>query len=173
VNLEMANTPEILRIALRARPDEAACAGKAAGADKEVGLDAAAAISPPAANDPALTDAGSPESISGPDPRQLDAPRIGVPYVELHTGTFCNARGAAARRERQRLITGARHAHRDLGCASTPPWHQSAQLEGHSPDTPPEHTEHRHSIVAAPYWSTGRCVSRNAAAMSAYRGGDR
>lgn len=35
---------------------------------------------------------------------------IGAPCVELHTGTFCNARGAAARRELKRLVSGARYA---------------------------------------------------------------
>ena len=35
-----------------------------------------------------------------------------APCVELHTGAYCNASGAAARRELKRLIAGARLAHR-------------------------------------------------------------
>jgi pyridoxine 5-phosphate synthase len=50
-----------------------------------------------------------------PDEKQLSAAaEIGAPYVELHTGTFCNAGGAAAKKELKRLIAGARYAH-DMG----------------------------------------------------------
>jgi pyridoxine 5-phosphate synthase len=47
-----------------------------------------------------------------PDPEQIDAAAaLGAPYVELHTGTYCEQEGAAAERETQRLIAGARRAH--------------------------------------------------------------
>ena len=47
-----------------------------------------------------------------PDPKQIEASAaLKVPYVELHTGAYCEARGADCRRELKRLIEGARHAH--------------------------------------------------------------
>ena len=47
--------------------------------------------------------------------RQLDAAaELQVPYVELHTGSFCDAGGGAAERELGQLIRGAEYAH-DLG----------------------------------------------------------
>ena len=48
-----------------------------------------------------------------PDPAQLEAAaRTRAPCVELHTGAYCGASGAAARRELERLVAGARLAHK-------------------------------------------------------------
>jgi pyridoxine 5-phosphate synthase len=46
-----------------------------------------------------------------PDPRQLDAAKaVGAPVVELHTGAYCEAIGAARARELKRIVRAARHA---------------------------------------------------------------
>jgi pyridoxine 5-phosphate synthase len=39
------------------------------------------------------------------------AARLGAPYIELHTGTYCDSRGAAAAREQRALCAAARQAH--------------------------------------------------------------
>jgi pyridoxine 5-phosphate synthase len=50
-----------------------------------------------------------------PEPAQLDAAAtLGAPFVELHTGAYANAAGAARERELERLLAGARHA-RSIG----------------------------------------------------------
>lgn len=42
------------------------------------------------------------------DPRQLEAAAaVGAPVVELHTGSYCAARGAAQERELRRLVEAA------------------------------------------------------------------
>jgi pyridoxine 5-phosphate synthase len=47
-----------------------------------------------------------------PDPRQVEAAaRLGAPCIELHTGAFCDRRGAAARSELRALAAAARQAH--------------------------------------------------------------
>ena len=115
LNLEMANAAEILAIALRLCPDEACLVPeRRQELTTEGGLDAAgqeAALRPTVA---ALAGAGVAVSLFiAPDPRQIEAAsRLGVPYIELHTGTYCDAQGAAADDELERLIEGARLAHR-------------------------------------------------------------
>ncbi|MBL6757103.1 MAG: pyridoxine 5'-phosphate synthase [Planctomycetes bacterium] len=61
---------------------------------------------------PRLTEAGGAVSIFiDPDPRQLDAAAaLGVPFVELHTGAYANARGAVRAAELERLTEASRHA---------------------------------------------------------------
>ena len=50
-----------------------------------------------------------------PDSVQLDAALdAGAPVVELHTGAYAEASGAAQEREFQRIVAAVRHA-RDLG----------------------------------------------------------
>jgi pyridoxine 5-phosphate synthase len=60
----------------------------------------------------ALTDAGICVSMFiDPEPQQIEATvALGAPYIELHTGTFCDAVGADADSELERLIAGARLA---------------------------------------------------------------
>lgn len=114
LNLEMANVPEIVGIALKAKPDEVCIVPeKRRELTTEGGLDAAgqkASLKKPCSQ---LSAAGIMVSLFvEPDKKQLDAARaIGAPYVELHTGTFCNARGVRAKKELKRLIEGARYAH--------------------------------------------------------------
>ena len=92
LNLEMANVPEILRIALRIRPDEVCLVPeRRRELTTEGGLDAAGQerrLRPTVA---ALRETGIAVSLFiAADRRQLDAAaRLGAPYVEIHTGRFC------------------------------------------------------------------------------------
>ena len=98
LNLEMANEPGIIEIALRAMPDEVCLVPeRREEVTTEGGLDAVGqleALRPTVAR---LNDAGIVVGLFiEPDPRQLDAAvALGAPVVELHTGTYCNAAGAA------------------------------------------------------------------------------
>jgi pyridoxine 5-phosphate synthase len=107
LNLEMAATPEMLAIALKAKP-HAACIvpEKREERTTEGGIDVVgqfARLQPIVA---ALTAAGIRVSMFiEPDRKQLDASRaLGAPVVELHTGAYANAQGAA----RDKLL---RHIH--------------------------------------------------------------
>lgn len=118
LNLEMGNAPEIVRIALNVRPAEVCLVPeKRRELTTEGGLDVVGHFSALRKTCKALTRVGIGVSLFiDPDPCQLAAAaRMGVPYVELHTGAFCDAAdAAAARKELRRLIEGARAAH-DLG----------------------------------------------------------
>lgn len=114
LNLEMANSPEILAIALRLLPDEVCLVPeRRQELTTEGGLDAAgqeAALRPTVE---ALRAAGVVVSLFiAPEPRQIEAAvLLGAPYIELHTGTFCDAPAAAMNAELRRLMDGARAAH--------------------------------------------------------------
>lgn len=114
LNLEMANEPGIVAIALRAMPDEVCLVPeRREEVTTEGGLDAVGqleALRPTVAR---LKDAGIVVSLFiEPDPRQLDAAvALGAPVVELHTGTYCNAAGAAQAKELERLAEAARYGH--------------------------------------------------------------
>lgn len=114
LNLEMANEPGIVAIALRAMPDEVCLVPeRREEVTTEGGLDAVGqleALRPTVAR---LKDAGIVVSLFiEPDPRQLDAAvALGAPVVELHTGTYCNAAGAAQAKELERLAAAARYGH--------------------------------------------------------------
>ena len=113
LNLEMAATGEMLRIALKIRP-HAACIVPERREERttEGGLDAAGQRVALAPIIRALVKAGVRVSLFiEPDPRQLDAAKaVGAPVVELHTGAYCAAKGAARKRELNRLVRAARHA---------------------------------------------------------------
>ncbi len=114
LNLEMANTPEIVRVALDLRPPEACMVPeKREELTTEGGLDVNAHRDSLRDSIQALGREGTMVSLFvEPDRTQLDAAaELGAPCIELHTGAFCNARAADAERERARLIEGARHAH--------------------------------------------------------------
>jgi len=120
LNLEMAATDEMLAIALRHRP-HAACLvpEKRAEVTTEGGLDAAGGAAHLARFVQQLGAAGIRVSLFiDPDERQLDAARkLGAPVVELHTGAYCDAAGAARARELTRLAAAAAAAHaRGLEC---------------------------------------------------------
>ena len=114
LNLEMANSPDILAVALRLKPNEVCLVPeRRQELTTEGGLDAAgqrAALEPTVR---ALRDAGIIVSLFiAADPRQIDAAvALRAPCIELHTGTYCDTHGAAADAELGRLIDGARTAH--------------------------------------------------------------
>lgn len=109
LNLEMAATDEMVRIARALRP-HACCLvpERRAEITTEGGLDAAGGG--PALRDAvaALADAGIRVSLFvDPDPRQLDAAAaLGAPVVELHTGAYADGRAG----ELARLVEAARIA---------------------------------------------------------------
>ncbi|MFH0878369.1 MAG: pyridoxine 5'-phosphate synthase [Lentisphaerota bacterium] len=117
LNLEMANAPEIVRIALKVKPAEVCLVPeKRQELTTEGGLDVVGnrrTLKPAIEK---LQAAGIEVSLFvAPDRRQLEASAdLGAPVVELHTGAYCDARGAKAQAELKRLIQGARIA-RDLG----------------------------------------------------------
>jgi len=114
LNLELASHPDILRVAVEARPDEACFVPeKREELTTEGGLDVAGQESSLAEAVARLKDAGITVSLFvEAEARQLDAAqRIGATYVELHTGTCCNAAGERRAAEVERLVAGARHAH--------------------------------------------------------------
>jgi pyridoxine 5-phosphate synthase len=117
LNLEMAATQEMLQIALRHRP-HAACLVPERREERttEGGLEVHKAQNELRPFVSRLSDAGIRVSLFiAPDPRQLEAAvRVGAPVVELHTGAYCHAEGAARDEELARILEGARAA-ADLG----------------------------------------------------------
>jgi pyridoxine 5-phosphate synthase len=113
LNLEMAATAEMQKIALQHRP-HAACLvpEKRNEVTTEGGLDVVASRTQLAPVIAALGAAGIRVSLFvDPEQRQLDMARtLGAPVVELHTGAYCEAEGAARARELQRLAAAAAHA---------------------------------------------------------------
>lgn len=117
LNLEMANAPEIVKIALKVRPAEVCLVPeRRRELTTEGGLDVAGRKRELRRTVASLSDAGVEVSLFiAPDPVQLEAAAgTGAPFVELHTGAFCDARGAKAAAELRKLIEGARLAH-ELG----------------------------------------------------------
>lgn len=114
LNLEMADTPEIVAIALRVKPDEVCLVPeKRRELTTEGGLDAVGRYRSLARTVARLSEAGIVVSLFlDPDEKQIEAAvRLRAPVVELHTGAFCDARGRAATSELKRLISAARLAH--------------------------------------------------------------
>ena len=114
LNLEMANSPEIVAIALAVRPAEVCLVPeRRQELTTEGGLDAAgqfAALKPSVAR---LKAAGIEVSLFiEPDPAQLDAAAaLGAPVVELHTGKYCDLSGPAQADELRRLAAAAEYGH--------------------------------------------------------------
>ncbi len=119
LNLEMSIAPEIVRFAVKVRPAEVCLVPeRRQELTTEGGLDVAGQFRRLRGVLRALKKSGSVVSLFvAPERKQLAAcAKLGVPFVELHTGSFCEAhqvapRGARARRELRRLIEGARYAH--------------------------------------------------------------
>ena len=115
LNLEMANSAEIVEIALAAKPDEVCLVPeRRQELTTEGGLDAAGqfvALKPAVAR---LKAAGIVVSLFiEPSIRQLDAAvALGAPVVELHTGKYCDVAGAAQAAELRRLAEAAEYGHR-------------------------------------------------------------
>ncbi|MDD4870841.1 MAG: pyridoxine 5'-phosphate synthase, partial [Kiritimatiellae bacterium] len=115
LNLEMANNPEIVAVALKVRPDEVCIVPeKRQELTTEGGLDVAGQISSLRRTVNKLSKAGIIVSLFiDPEERQIGAAvETGAPWIEMHTGCFCNAKGRVAEKELKRLINGARYAHR-------------------------------------------------------------
>lgn len=113
MNLEMAVTDEMLRIAGEVRPaDVCLVPEKREEITTEGGLDVASQI-------PRMTEAVRTLAKHGirvslfidPDPRQIEAAaQVGAPVVELHTGAYADHAGAQQAVELERLRAGARLA---------------------------------------------------------------
>lgn len=113
LNLEMADIPEIVDIALEVRPHEVCLVPeKRQEVTTEGGLNVRAATESLRRTVKRLRGAGIVVSLFvDPDPDQLAAAaEVGADYVELHTGRYANARGAAG--ELEKLVAAAELAHR-------------------------------------------------------------
>ena len=116
LNLEMANAPEIVAIALKLKPDIVCIVPeRRLEVTTEGGLDVAANEKTLSETRKKLNDAGIEVSLFiAPDPQQIDASaRTGSQFIELHTGQFAEHFGKEGKREveLQRLIDGAKQAH--------------------------------------------------------------
>jgi pyridoxine 5-phosphate synthase len=116
LNLEMACTPVMVRVALEVRPDAVCIVPEnRSEVTTEGGLDAVGLGRRITRAVERLGDAGIAVSLFiAPDPEQIEASsRAGATFVELHTGAYANAyfvlRGRA--REFKRLYDGAERAH--------------------------------------------------------------
>ena len=117
LNLEMANEPSILRIALELRPEEACLVPEhREELTTEGGLNAAGQVESLRDTVAALTEQGIRSSLFiEADDRQIEAAvAIGAPCIELHTGTFCSADEEHRASELERLIRAGGKAH-ELG----------------------------------------------------------
>jgi pyridoxine 5-phosphate synthase len=116
LNLEMANAPEIIAIALKLRP-EIVCIvpERRLEVTTEGGLDVVAAEKSLTETRKKMNDAGIEVSLFiAPDEKQIEASaRTGSQFIELHTGQFAESFHDERKREAelQRLISGAKQAH--------------------------------------------------------------
>lgn len=175
LNLEMANVREILALALEVRPDEVCLVPeRRQERTTEGGLDVAGQEQAFRPCVEALRGAGIAVSLFiEADRRQLEAAaRLGAPYVELHTGRYCDLSGTAAAAELDRLVEGGR-----IGAAlglrvnaghGINPANLSGILEIPNLDT----LNIGHSLVShAVFVGLQEAVRAMRAAMDAYRGG--
>lgn len=132
LNLEMANAPEIISIALKLKPDIVCIVPeRRQEVTTEGGLDVVAAEKSLAETRKKMNDAGIEVSLFiAPDEKQIEASaRVAAQFIELHTGQFaeeffekvgssrCDDRTAQRAiptnfAELQRLISGAKLAHK-------------------------------------------------------------
>jgi pyridoxine 5-phosphate synthase len=116
LNLEMANVPEIVALALEIKPDIVCMVPeRRAEVTTEGGLDAASHWTSLAETRRRMNEAGIEVSLFiAPDAEQVEAAaRVGSQFIELHTGAF--AENFHRKRERaaelERLIAAANQAH--------------------------------------------------------------
>ena len=117
LNLEMANTPSIVKIALEVRPDEVCLVPeRRQELTTEGGLDVAGQESALRPTVEALSRAGIKVSlfIEASEQQLETAADLGVPVVELHTGAYSDADEKRVPAILQKLINGASRAH-ELG----------------------------------------------------------
>ena len=113
LNLEMAATEEMVRIALEVRPSDCCLVPeKRTEVTTEGGLDVIGQEEWLKKVCGQLAQAGIRVSLFiDPDVEQLEAAaRVGAPVVELHTGAYAEAVGEHRGRELKRIETAARHA---------------------------------------------------------------
>jgi pyridoxine 5-phosphate synthase len=116
LNLEMANAPEIIGIALELRP-EIVCIvpERRLEVTTEGGLDVVANEKTLAETRMEMNDANIEVSLFiAPDEKQIEASaRVGSQFIELHTGQFAESfhNEQKCEVELQRLISGAKQAH--------------------------------------------------------------
>src|ERR1039458_6237807 len=116
LNLEMANAPEIVAIALKLKPDIVCVVPeRRLEVTTEGGLDVAGNVQAITETRKRMNDGGIEVSLFiAPDPGQIEAAaRTGSHFIELHTGVFAEAfdREPIRQAELDRLITGAKQAH--------------------------------------------------------------
>jgi pyridoxine 5-phosphate synthase len=116
LNLEMGNTPEIVEIALRLKPDIICLVPeRRQEVTTEGGLEVAGQVEAVAATCRRMAAAGIAVSLFiAPDPAQIEAAaRTGAGFIELHTGAFAEHFSDAAGRAREldRLVRAAGQAH--------------------------------------------------------------
>jgi len=119
LNLEMANVPEIVALALRVKPDIVCIVPeRRKEVTTEGGLDAAGYLRGLTETRKKMADAGIEVSLFiAPDPKQVAAAaRIGAEFIELHTGAFAERFHQKQKRNKEieRLVAAARQAH-ELG----------------------------------------------------------
>ncbi|HWG67788.1 MAG TPA: pyridoxine 5'-phosphate synthase [Steroidobacteraceae bacterium] len=110
MNLEMAVTDEMIRIAQRVLPQDCCLVPESRQeVTTEGGLDVAGQGARVADAVQALGGAGIRVSLFiDPDPAQIEAAqRARAPVIELHTGRYADATGAARAREFERLVAAA------------------------------------------------------------------
>ncbi len=110
MNLEMANNADVLAVALDVIPEEVCLVPeRRQELTTEGGLDVAGQLEALRPTCIALATQGTEVSLFiAPDRVQLEAAaKLGVPYVELHTGAYANASGDALKRELEALHDAA------------------------------------------------------------------
>jgi pyridoxine 5-phosphate synthase len=113
MNLEMANTEPMMALAVEVRPADCCLVPeRRAELTTEGGLDVRAASTAVRKACERLNAAGIRVALFiDPDPAQIDAAgECGASVVELHTGEYAEASGAAQAHELERLRAAARHA---------------------------------------------------------------
>ena len=119
LNLEMADIPEIVEIALKVRPGIVCLVPeRRQEITTEGGLDVCAHIKGLSETRCRMNDAGIEVSLFiAPDPDQVEASaRVGCQFIELHTGAFAEAFDEPAERDRQlQRLVGATALAQGLG----------------------------------------------------------
>lgn len=176
LNLEMANVPEIVKIALKVQPDEVCIVPeRRRELTTEGGLDVAGQLRAIRPTVDLLTRAGITVSLFiQADPAQvLAAAQSGAPCVELHTGTYCDLPASQRSREHRRLKAAAQYGH-ELGLQVNAGHGISLDnLNGILRVPHLDTLNIGHSIVArALFVGLEKAVREMRAAMAGYRGGD-
>lgn len=114
MNLEMANHPDIVNIALEVKPEEVCLVPeRRQELTTEGGLDVVGQRDALAPVVEALSEAGIAVSLFiDPDAQQVEAAAaIGAPTIELHTGAYADHTGTERKKELARLTDAAQRAH--------------------------------------------------------------